>query len=234
MTRSEPPRARGEAPSSDPPRPVGAGQPRSWTGTAGLVLLGLAVSSGCTPSTANTSSPPSTPSNRGSSPSFVPSPAASRAAPAATGSATEPVQTFVDSRFGFRCQVPARLVREPPPENGDGQEFTSPDGLQHVTCSGINTPTEDAGTSPGVAGRRDRAFRLAHGATVTYSAADARSYTLSGLQGDHRVFYEHVLWGWGSQNTVLWTYPQAEKAALDAAVTRSVQTFRPGDLATTH
>lgn len=176
-----------------------AGRPSSWTRTAGLVLLGLAVSSGCTPST------PSTSANRGrgSAPSFVPSPAASRAASAATGGAAEPVQTFVDPRFGFRCQLPARLVREPPPENGDGQEFTSPDGLQHVRCSGINTLTEDVGTSPTVPLRRDRASRLAQGATVTYSVSDASSYTLSGLQSDNRVYYEHVLWGRGSQNTVL-------------------------------
>jgi len=113
------------------------------------------------------------------------------------------VQTFVDPRFGFRCQLPARLVREPPPENGDGQEFTSPDGLQHVRCSGINTLTEDVGTSPTVPLRRDRASRLAQGATVTYSVSDASSYTLSGLQSDNRVYYEHVLWGRGSQNTVL-------------------------------
>ncbi len=191
-----------------------------------------------TPSTSSTPSP-STNRGRSSSPSLAPSPAASRTAasrtaPAATGSAADPVQTFVDSRFGFSCQLPARLVRQPPPENGDGLEFTSPDGLQHVTCSGINTPTEDVGTSPSVAARRDRAFHLAHGATVTYSAADAASYTLSGLQSNHRVFYEHVLWGRGSQNTELWTYPQAAKASLDAAVTRSVRTFRPGDLATAH
>ncbi len=167
-------------------------------------------------------------------PLSVPSPAASQGASAATGRAAEPVQTFIDPRFGFRSQVPARLVRQPPPENGDGREFTSPDGLQHVTCSGINTPSEDVGTSPRVAGRRVRAFRLAHGDTVTYSVADAASYTLSGLQTDNRVFYEHVLWGRGSQDTVLWTYPQAQKAGLDAAVTRSVQTFRPGDLSTAH
>lgn len=54
------------------------------------------------------------------------------------------------------------------------------------------------------------------------------------LQSDHRIYYEHVLWGRGSQNTILWSYPQAAKAGLDATVARSVRTFRPGDLTTPH
>ena len=51
---------------------------------------------------------------------------------------TPALRHVVNARFGFSVDVPADLVAEPPPDNGDGQAFRSADGHLHLTVSGLN------------------------------------------------------------------------------------------------
>jgi serine/threonine-protein kinase len=69
---------------------------------------------------------------------------------------------------------------------------------------------------------------------VTFRSDDSDGYTVSGYQGDGRIFYEHESIGAGSAAGLRWVYPAAHKAELDKPVTDTVQAFKPGDLSQPH
>ncbi|WP_292582801.1 hypothetical protein [Mesorhizobium sp.] len=68
--------------------------------------------------------------------------------------------TYTNQRFGTVCTFPGEIfsIRQPEPENGDGQQWSAPDGASLI-CSGIlniddDTPkgfvaAEKASTEPG-------------------------------------------------------------------------------------
>ena len=45
-------------------------------------------------------------------------------------------RTYVNSKFGTTAELPLRWRMEPPPVNGDGRAFTSPDGRARISISG--------------------------------------------------------------------------------------------------
>jgi hypothetical protein len=112
------------------------------------------------------------------------------AALAATASTASPF-TYTNARFGTVCTFPDEIftLRQPEPENGDGQQWLTPDGA-NLTCSGIlniddDTPkgfvaTEKASNEPGY--------------KVTYTKTGKDWAMLSGINGQD-IFYKRRLFG---------------------------------------
>ncbi|MEV5302167.1 hypothetical protein [Amycolatopsis methanolica] len=74
----------------------------------------------------------------------------------------------------------------------------------------------------------------AEGGQVTVQCVEGELYTISGYRGDGRIFYERGFVGFGSTATLRWVYPRGNKDALDGPVSRTVKTFRAGDLSRPH
>jgi hypothetical protein len=128
--------------------------------------------------------------------------------------------------------VPATFVAADESANGDGRGFRSADGAAEVLCYGANSQDETVqqGFDDAIQFARDA------GNTISYSglSADKQAFTMTGLEPDGTIFYQHTVWGRGSNDTVYWTYPQSLKEQLDSAVQHSVQTLQAGDLTTSH
>jgi hypothetical protein len=145
-----------------------------------------------------------------------------------------------NARFGFSCEIPANFLAQQLPANGDGFGYQSPDGRATVSCSAHNNLAFSGNTSIGGANARQAheqalASRRAQGDSVTYNALVGNAITLSGYSGDNkRIYYERILWGAGSVDTLYWSYPRSLRGELDAAVGHSAATFRPGDLSSGH
>lgn len=131
--------------------------------------------------------------------------------------------TYVNARFGTGCTFPDEIfsITEAEPDNGDGQEWSAPDGAS-LTCSGIynidnETPKgfvagEKANTGPG--------YKL------TYSKTGKDWAALSGLKGD-KVFYERRLFGKDGVIRTVWIeYPVALKAKYDPLVSAIAASLR--------
>ena len=125
------------------------------------------------------------------------------------------------------CERPSDFVDQGESDNGDGSTFHSRDGRVKFLCSGSNSP---ATTAQQEFDDRLSGFR-ADGDVVSYSNLKGNAITVSGTDKDGRIFYERVLWGMGSTNTILWTYPKEMADDVKKALEHSVATFKPGRLA---
>lgn len=139
--------------------------------------------------------------------------------------------TYTNSRFGFTTQVPPGYTASSwVPENGEGMTFTD---------AGLGATMTVWGTNSG--GRRpaDKLAQLVasvegNGGRVTFRSDDSNGYTVSGFQGDGKIFYEHESIGAGSTAGLRWVYPAAHRTELDKPVTDTVKAFEPGDLSQPH
>ena len=129
---------------------------------------------------------------------------------------------YKNVRFGVSAEVPAGWKELPPPENGDGQMFESPDGKARITVSGI------FGTSP-VAEEIALRAKPDAGETVSYKAPGAASLVVSGTKGD-MIFYRRSVASCGDEiwNDLAIEYPAAQKAAYDAIVRHVSASLRGG------
>jgi serine/threonine-protein kinase len=142
---------------------------------------------------------------------------------AAAATAAPQYRTYVNERFGTTADVPADWTADPPPENGDGLRFRSPDGHASIAVYGhlnVADTVEDAMTEYEAPGRDE---------TITYRHRERRAVVVSGTRGDTIFYSRHVL-SCGDEiwNSVHLEYPAAEKAAFDALVTHVARSLRPG------
>ena len=162
----------------------------------------------------------------------APPPAAVSASPAAPAtSAPGRYQTRTNARYGFSCDVPADYsLVGPPPQNGDGFTYKRTAGYATVTCSGSN----NSGTASAKAEfEEELAGRRGSGSTVTYSALIGNAVTISGVNGSN-IFYDRILWGPGSINSMRWEYSQALDEDVKNHVVHSARAMRSGDLSIPH
>ena len=134
---------------------------------------------------------------------------------------------YANPRFGFSTLRPASFRVQPPPADGDGQGWNTPDGRVTLAAYGVNNI---AGLSPG----QDEAA-VARSMDVTYHVITGNVVTVSGYTGGGRaIIYQRDVVGPGAIDTLYWKYPASQKARWDAAVTVTAQAFRPGGLRTGH
>ena len=122
---------------------------------------------------------------------------------------------------------PSSFRAQPPPENGDGQTWTSPDGQALLAVYGTDNVL---GYSPAQDEAADA--RLL---SVAYVDISGDIVTVSGYKnGGHTIVYQRDVVGPGSIDTLYWSYPADQKAQWNAAVTRTAQTFQPGNVTAPH
>jgi hypothetical protein len=123
--------------------------------------------------------------------------------------------TYVNARFGTACTFPDEVfsITEAEPDNGDGQQWSAPDGAS-LTCSGIYNVDDDT-PKRFVA---DEKANAGPGYQIAYSKTGKNWAVLSGTKGD-RVFYERRLFGKDSVIRSVWIeYPASLKAKYDPLV----------------
>jgi hypothetical protein len=142
---------------------------------------------------------------------------------AALAAAAPSWRTYVNERFGVAADVPADWRTEPPPANGDGAGFVSPDGGARIVVF-ARFPLE---TSPSQA--LDELATPREGERVVYMQRAARSLTLSGFSGD-MIFYRRAILTCEDRvwNNFEITYPASQKRAYDALVAHVAGSLRGG------
>lgn len=103
---------------------------------------------------------------------------------------------------------------EPPPANGDGRAFTSPDGRAKISVYG--SYLAPMGSDPG-------------GGVVTYKKQGRGFLVVSGIRGNV-IFYQKATPSCSSTiwNNVWIEYPASEKEKYDNLVTRVSNSLRGG------
>jgi hypothetical protein len=153
--------------------------------------------------------------------------ACGQATPSTPGSSAAPAgyRQYANPRYGFTTLWPTSLTEQPPPENGDGREWTRDGGTVSMSAYGSNninadTPAEDL-----------RA--ISSGLRVTYSIITGNIVTISGYKND-AIVYERDVVGASSIDTLLWQYPSAQRDTWQAATTKTALTFTAGDVSSSH
>jgi hypothetical protein len=142
------------------------------------------------------------------------------------GVAKERWATYTNPRFGTTADYPAGLftVLDPPPENGDGQGFRTPDGRAHLSIYGAWNVEGDTPQTY-VANYVDLA-----GASVTYKQVTDRFYVISGTR-EGKIFYDRCNFSVGPQGIIdclTISYPEQEKSEWSPIVSRLSRSLRPG------
>jgi hypothetical protein len=123
--------------------------------------------------------------------------------------------TYANERFGTVCTFPDEIftLRQPEPENGDGQEWLSTDGSSLI-CSGILNVDDD--TPKGFVAA-EKASKVP-GYRIIYGKAGKDWAVLSGFK-DQNIFYERRLFGKDGVIHSVWIeYPPALKSKYDPLV----------------
>lgn len=137
--------------------------------------------------------------------------------------AAEKYRSYTNERFGQTADVPASWKADPPPTNGDGLRFRSPDGKASLAVSGSLNIADTVDEA-----MRDQSKPL-DGEDVTYRKVGKRDVTLSGHMGD-AIFYRKSILVCRDQvwNSIHLEYPASDKKAYDAMVTHIAKSLRPG------
>lgn len=133
-------------------------------------------------------------------------------------------QHYVNARFGTSADVPAAFLNAPPPENGDGQQFTSPDGGSITVFGGMN-PTN----GPLADYHRFLQGLLEDdGWTLSYTPEGRTWFVLSGKR-DGELLYHRVEHRAGCRADLLhhieFRYPASRAAAWSSIVERGATTL---------
>jgi serine/threonine-protein kinase len=134
---------------------------------------------------------------------------------AAAAARADDYRTYSNDRFGATADVPASWQADPPPENGDGLRFRSPDGKASIIVSGILNVDDDL--EEALTGEE----QPSEGDTVTYRHRSGKTVTISGMHGD-LIYYRKSTLVCGDQiwNSVYLEYPAAEKSKYNDLVAR--------------
>lgn len=137
--------------------------------------------------------------------------------------AQEKWATYMNPRFGTTLDYPANIftVRDPPPENGDGQSFWSSDGHARLLIYGAYNAEGDT---------PQRYLERHADEGVSYRRATAHYYVASGTRKD-QLFYERCNFHEGKNDIIdcfTVTYPAGEKVAWDPIITRLSKSLHAG------
>lgn len=125
------------------------------------------------------------------------------------------LKPYGNARFNYWAHVPADLVAQPPPENGDGQGWKSRDGKVDVRVWGSYGPEVlDRADVRSFAAWNEKSIRD-DGGRITYKRLLTDAFVLSGYRKDGRIFYQKTLVKDGTEATVLIEYPVTQRALWD-------------------
>lgn len=127
--------------------------------------------------------------------------------------------TYTNERFGFSIDYPSFLTPGPPPENNDGLEFKSADGMVSFAASGSNNALfytiEDLYNN-----------QLNYiGVNPSYKHLGSNNYALS-WEENGMIHYSYKILGEGSMNTFVFIYPSSKKEYYDPIVNRIYNSFK--------
>jgi hypothetical protein len=129
-------------------------------------------------------------------------------------------RTYVNARFGVSVEYPDALsVRDPEPENGDGQRFRTPDGAASLKVYGSYNVERQS------VGELLQAYK-AEGVNYVYSAAGRNWFVLSGKKAGTIGYMRCNL---GREDVVgcfHLEYPQADAAKWAPIVERMSRSLR--------
>lgn len=100
-------------------------------------------------------------------------------------------QSYLNPRYGTADELPAAgFIADAAPENGDGQSWTSADGLGRLRVYGAQIAVADS-----AAGYRKFTLQAARdrGVDITYSAGKRGWFAYSGTVGDDIVYMKAVV-----------------------------------------
>lgn len=123
--------------------------------------------------------------------------------------------TYTNERFDTVCTFPDEIftLRQPEPDNGDGQQWLTADGASLI-CSDILNIDDETPTAFVSAERGSKE----PGYKITYSKTGKDWAVLSGIKGEN-IFYERRLFGKDGVIRTVWIdYPPALKSKYDPLV----------------
>jgi eukaryotic-like serine/threonine-protein kinase len=221
------------------PRPLGRLRVAVAVAAAAAAVVAVVVISGSSHSASGTSVSPASAASASTLPRVVkPRPSAPvtvssprslppSPSPSSRGNAPPGYSSYANPRYGFTVLRPSSFRAQPPPEDGDGQDWTSPDGQVLLAAYGTNnvfnySPEQDEAADA----------RLM---SAVYVNISGDIVTVSGYTNNGRtIVYQRDVVGPGSIDTLYWSYPVDQKAQLDAAVTQTALTFQPGNVTRAH
>ncbi len=131
---------------------------------------------------------------------------------------------YYNERYGFEFFYPGYLIKSEPPVNGDGQEFTTKDGLEllaygsndiEITGKTLKEIFED------VKNNHEKIY---------YNKLGENYFIVSGLDNG-KLFWTKTYAGKRYTNTIYISYPVDKKRKYDSEVLGYVvDTFKPGKL----
>lgn len=125
---------------------------------------------------------------------------------------------YGNARFNFWVHLPAGLVALPPPDNADGQQWRSRDGLVRVSAWGSLGPDVlDRANVPQWLNWTIRSIRE-QGGNVTYSKVFKDAFVISGHLKNGDIYYQKTLLRNGTAANVRLDYPVRQRATWDALV----------------
>jgi hypothetical protein len=134
---------------------------------------------------------------------------------------------YYNPRYGFTTLWPSSLRSRQPFSDESGQEWVSPDGGVVLSAYGSNNFDNYSPQQDEMAISRDL--------SVTYQDIRGNVVIVSGYKnGGRTIVYRRDVVGQRAIDTLYWSYPVAQKAKWNAAVTRTAHAFKAGDVATQH
>ncbi len=122
--------------------------------------------------------------------------------------------TYCNERFGFCIQRPAFMAPQPPPQNGDGQEFRL--GSARLIAFGSNQVLSLAET-----------YRLAQkDLRVTYRVLRPEFFVVSGYKKGSMVVYHYTKATGGAYISVYLEYPVSQKKTYDPLIKPIVDSLK--------
>jgi hypothetical protein len=132
--------------------------------------------------------------------------------------AQEAWTTYRNARFGTSIAYQEFFEPDPPPENGDGQAFTGPEGANFRVYAGYNIDNETP--------TRYLAKLLADGShpRVAYKSVQNNRVTISGTRGS-LIYYEAYIFARDVIHAFAIEYPAKFKTDYDPTIRRMARSF---------
>ncbi len=132
---------------------------------------------------------------------------------------------YCNARFNFCIEYPNTFKGQGESDNGDGQEFISPDGKAYLLV--FRDGREVMYESDSECKNQSFLTDVTSDETkkVTYKKMGDRFYVVSGYQGSS-IFYQKTIFTNEGMVTAIFTYPTSQKVKYDSYCVKVFETFK--------